>query len=133
MAVIGCLGDIIFSVSSDVVKTLDNMQWSGKARYGTHQRHLRDALTEFVGLDPDGISFDIQLNRNFGADPQAELVKVWKYEREGIPVSLVIGEKAYGKYRWNITDHKAKLTHFDINGKLMIATVSLNLQEYIKE
>ena len=66
MAVIGCLGDIIFSVSSDVVKTLDNMQWSGKARYGTHQRHLRDALTEFVGLDPDGISFDIQLNRNSG-------------------------------------------------------------------
>lgn len=132
MAIIGCLGEIIFTVSSEIVETLDNMQWSGKARYGTHQRHLQNALTEFTGIDPDNISFDITLSRQFGVNPQAELVKIWKYEREGTPVPLTIGEKGYGKYRWNITDHKTKVNHFDINGNVTVATVSLNLQEYLK-
>ena len=132
MAIIGCLGEIIFTVSSDVVETLDNMQWSGKARYSTHQRHLQNALTEFTGIDPDTVSFDITLSRQFGVDPQAELVKIWTYEREGTPVPLTVGEKAYGKYRWNITDHKTKIKYFDINGNAMVATVSLNLQEYLK-
>lgn len=132
MAIIGCLGEIIFTVSSDIVETLDNMQWSGKARYSTHQRHLQNALTEFTGIDPDTVSFDITLSRQFGVDPQAELVKIWTYEREGTPVPLTVGEKAYGKYRWNITDHKTKIKYFDINGNAMVATVSLNLQEYLK-
>lgn len=132
MAIIGCLGEIIFTVSSDVVETLDNMQWSGKTRYSTHQRHLQNALTEFTGIDTDTISFNITLSRQFGVDPQVEIAKIWKYEREGTPVPLTIGEKAYGKYRWSITDHKAKINYFDINGNVMVATVSLNLLEYLK-
>ena len=46
---VGCLGELIFSVSDSLVQTLSNMQWSGSARYATHQRHLKDALTEFAG------------------------------------------------------------------------------------
>ena len=37
MAVIGCLGDIIFEVSEATVRTLDNMVWSGSARYAVHE------------------------------------------------------------------------------------------------
>ena len=40
MAIVGCLGDVIFTVSKDVVRTLDNMVWSGSARYAVHERHL---------------------------------------------------------------------------------------------
>lgn len=129
--VIGCLGDIVFEVSSKKVKTFDNMQWSGSARYAEHQRHLSNALTEFTGLDPDAISFDMVLSVYLGVEPMAELVKLWTHERNGKPLSLVIGDKAYGKYKWTITNHKIKMQNFDKRGNLTGATVSVSLLEYL--
>ena len=76
MAIVGCLGDVIFTVSKDVVRTLDNMVWSGSARYAVHERHLTHALTEYTGLDPDKITFDILLSAELGVDPIAEVVKL---------------------------------------------------------
>ena len=84
---VGVLGDIVFQVSSNVIKTLDNLQWSGSARYGEHSRHLTNALTEFTGIDPDTMSFDMELSAYLGVDPMAELVKIWTYERSGKPLS----------------------------------------------
>lgn len=129
---VGCLGEIVFSVSGNLVQTLNNAQWSGSARYATHQRHLKDALTEFCGLEPDTFSFDMVLSAFLGVNPQTEINKIWQYERSGEALSLVIGNKAYGKYRWNIVSHKAKMQHYDKEGNLLHATVSINLQEYLK-
>ena len=129
---VGCLGEIVFSVSGNLVQTLNNAQWSGSARYATHQRHLKDALTEFCGLEPDTFSFDMVLSAFLGVNPQTEINKIWQYERSGEALSLVIGNKAYGKYRWNIVSHKAKMQYCDKEGNLLHATVSINLQEYLK-
>lgn len=131
MAIIGCLGDVIFTVSRDVVRTLDNMVWSGSARYAIHERHLTHALTEFTGLDPDKINFDILFSAELGVDPIAEVVKLWNIERNSQAVPLTIGTKGYGKYRWNITKHEMKTKTFYANGDVHTATVSVNLQEYL--
>ncbi|MCX4265358.1 MAG: phage tail protein [Firmicutes bacterium] len=130
---VGCLGDIIFQVSDSLVQTLNNAQWNGSARYAAHQRHLQDALTEFCGLEPDTFSFDMVLSAFLGVNPQTEINKIWKYERSGEAVSLVIGSKAYGKYRWSIVSHKAKMQHYDNEGNLLQATVSVSLQEYLQQ
>ena len=71
MAVIGYLGTsaeegLIFEVSSETLETINNMNWSGSARYAVHQRHNTHALTEFVGLDPDKITFDITFLAQLG-------------------------------------------------------------------
>ena len=131
MAIIGCLGDIIFEVSEDTVRTLDNMVWSGSARYAVHERHLTHALTEFTGLDPDKITFDILLSAELGVDPIAEVVKLWNIERSGRAVPLTVGTKGYGKYRWNILKHEMKMKTFYGNGDVHTATVSVSLQEYL--
>lgn len=131
MAIVGCLGDVIFTVSRSVVRTLDNMTWSGSARYATHERHLTHALTEFTGLDPDKITFDILLSAELGVDPIAEVVKLWNIERSGRAVPLTVGTKGYGKYRWNITKHEMKMKTFYKNGDVHTATVSVSLQEYL--
>ena len=94
---VGYLGEIIFTVSDETVETINNFVWSGSARYSTHQRHLTNALTEFVGLDPDKITFDIVVSRFLGVDPYAEVVKIWNYERGGTAIPLTIGTHAYGK------------------------------------
>ena len=130
--VVGCLGEIVFQVSDEIVKTINNMQWSGSVRFATHQRHLQNALTEFIGVDPDKMSFDIDLVEELGADPMVEMVKLWEYERAGEAVPLVIGEKAYGKYRWTILSHKMKTKAHDYIGSVSCVTVSVNLQEYLE-
>ena len=80
MGMIGCLGEMVFTVSEETILTLDNMTWSGSARYATHQRHLTNALTEFTGVDPDKISFEMVLSASMGIDPLQEVVKLWGYE-----------------------------------------------------
>ena len=131
MAIVGCLGDVIFTVSRSVVRTLDNMVWSGSARYAIHERHLTHALTEYTGLDPDKITFDILLSAELGVDPIAEVVKLWNIERSGRAVPLTVGTKGYGKYRWNILKHEMKMKTFYVNGDVHTATVSVSLQEYL--
>lgn len=129
---IGCLGDIAFTVSSSVVRTLDNFQWSGSARYAAHQRHLGRGLLEFTGVDPDKISFDMTLSVQLGASPVRELSKIAKYESKGRTLPLTIGSKAYGTYRWVITGHSVKAKTFDRRGNLSVVVVSVNLQEYAR-
>lgn len=127
---IGCLGDIAFQVSADTMRTISAMTWSGSANYSTHSRHLTDALVEFTGLAPDAISFDVTLSAYWGVSPMADIVKIWDYERSGRALPLVLGSKAYGKYRWVINSHKIKMQTFDGHGNLTSATVSLSLTEY---
>ena len=129
---VGTLGELVFSVSDDTVKTIDNFVWSGSARYSIHQRHLTHALTEFTGLDPDAITFDIVVSTYLGTDPMAEVSKIWGYERAGTAVPLTIGTHAYGKYRWSVVSHKLKAQTYDGQGEITTATISLTLQEYLR-
>lgn len=130
---IGMLGDILFQVSDTVVETIKDAQWSGSARYAIHQRHMTNAKTEYTGIDPDQMSFDIVLSAYLGVNPLTDLVKIFNYERNGTPVPLVIGRKIYGKYRWTITQHSAKFDYYDNEGDVSQCTVSISLQEYLNK
>ena len=131
---VGMLGDIIFEVSSETIRTISNATWGGSAQIATHNRHLTNALTEFVGLDPDNFSFDIVLSVFNGLqDVQESINLIWKYEREGTAVPLTLGEKGYGKYRWNILSHSTKMKHYDRAGNLIDCTVTVQLQEYLRK
>ena len=137
MALIGYLGKsadegIQFIVSREVFRTPKNLKWSGSARYATHERHNTHALTEFTGLDPDRFSFDILLTAEMGVDPLKEVVKIWNYERDSEALGLVIGGKAYGKYRWNIKNHETKIEYTDKAGDMYAVEVTVELLEYLK-
>ena len=101
-------------------------------RYAVHNRHNYHALTEYTGMDPDKITFDILLKAELGVNPLDDIVKIWTYEREGIALALTIGRKGYGKYRWNIVSHNTDFKHTDAMGNPTEATVSLTLQEYLR-
>ena len=38
MAVVGCLGDIVFQVSDEKMETIDKAKWSGSVRYASSLR-----------------------------------------------------------------------------------------------
>ena len=65
-------------------------------------------------------------------DPLKEVVKIWNYERDGEALGLVIGGKAYGKYRWNIVNHETKIEYTDGNGDMYAVEASVELLEYLK-
>lgn len=137
MAVIGYMGEssskgIVFQVSDQMVRTLENFKWSGSVRYSIHNRHNYHALTEYTGMDPDKITFDMQLLAEHGVNPMDEVKRLWKYEREGIAVALTIGTHNYGKYRWNIVSHEMVTKYTDKHGDIAGAVVSVTLQEYLR-
>ena len=137
MANVGYLGKtsqegIAFVVSDQVVRTLQNLKWSGSVRYSTHNRHNYHALTEYTGMDPDKITFEIQLLVEHGVNPVTEINKIWVYEREGTALALSIGTHCYGKYRWNIVSHDVTVKYTDRRGDIAGAVVSLTLQEYLR-
>ena len=63
---------------------------------------------------------------------KGELRIVQRKTSVGISLPLTIGDHAYGKYRWSIVSHKIKFKQFDRVGNVIGATVSVELQEYLR-
>jgi phage protein U len=130
MATIGSLGDIIFSVSRNQVKTFDSLKWDSSAQYATHNRHLKDVLLEYTGTDADKISFSMFFSVFLGVDPMQEITKLLNAERSGRVMRLIIGSKAYGKNKWVITSTSKDLQRYDNKGDLLEAKVNISLMAY---
>lgn len=129
---VGCLGDIPFYVSDEAVQTLTNVQWGGSVQLANHKRHLTDSLTEATGRDADTMSFDVQMSAFLGVNPWNALLKLWDYMRNYVSLPLIIGERAYGKYRWLIKNIKIKMKYYDGAGNMLACDVSVSLTEYQK-
>jgi len=130
MAVIGALGDIIFSVSNKMAYTFDKMKWDSSARYAKHDRVGLETLLEFTGTDADTITFVMYFSVFLGLNPIAEISKLLKAERDGLVMMLVIGPKAYGRHRWVISKSSRSLERFDNSGLLLAAGVNVTLDAY---
>lgn len=130
MAKVGCFGDVVFSVSRSKASVITEMSWGSSAKWATHDRHMQDPELEFMGTDADEIKLKIHLSRFLGVDPMEEMVKLFDYERSGSPQSLIVGNKAYGKYKWVIVSTERTLEERDGHGNLLTADVQLNLRAY---
>lgn len=128
MATIGSLGGIVFSVSTNQVKTFDDLKRSGSAKYASHNRHLKDTLLEFTGNDPDKITFSMNLSVFLGVDPQSEIAALRAAKHAGRIMHLVIGRQSYGN--WVINSLSEDYDRVDNKGNVLIANVSVSLTAY---
>lgn len=129
---IGCLGDIVFSVSSEMVKTFSGLKYSGSANFSEHKRHNTASILEFTGRSPSEISFSVTLSYLLGVKVEDELNKIAAYTKNGNILNLIIGNLRYGSYRWVISKYTVTYKYFDKFGKVVNAEVSLTLKEYCK-
>lgn len=128
---IGSLGDVIFAVSDEEIKTIRDAQWSGKGGWQQHKRHMKMPLPEFVGPELDSFKFNIRISAYLGTkEVMDEIATLLTYEREGKILPLILGEKIYGRYRWTLTSHTVKMNYFDKEGNLTDADLSITLTEY---
>ena len=128
--IVGTLGDIVFETSSRYILTFNNFAQTVSARYATHERHATTALTEFTGIDPESITFDIMLSAYLGVDPAAQIEVLRGYVRNGTTVPLVLGTTVYGEYRWVVTNYKTDPKYFSQSLGWSSITVSVTLKEY---
>lgn len=89
MAEIGTLGDIVFKVSANKVRTFDDLKIDSKTNYAKHTRHLKKPLLEFQYNDADTASLTIYLSAFLGVNPKKMQNKIDKYRKKGKSLRLL--------------------------------------------
>lgn len=130
--IVGSLGDIVFSVSSKMVETLNNLKYTKSANYTGHQRHNGDEMLEYTGRNAAEVSFSITLSYALGVKVEEELKKIDNYTKYGKILKFVLGKQIIGSYRWVIAKYTVTYKQFDKYGEIVTTDVSLSLKEYIQ-
>lgn len=130
---VGSLGDVIFEVSSESVKTFDDLKMQLSAKFAQHDIHGGKGLLEFTGLGPTQLSFKVSLAASLGITPKDELAALREILEKGKAIPFVLDGEPQGWHLWVIEnlseDHKV----LDKVGTLILAEVSLSLKEYIED
>lgn len=126
---IGCLGSTVFNVSADCIKTLTKFTRSGSVSVQKHSRHMQKELPEFVGIDLESISFNIQLSTYLGVSPKDEERALYSQMYKGAVLPFTLGDTYYGLFL--ITKLKSTGEHTDGAGNYQTINMSVTLTEYV--
>lgn len=129
--VIGAFGSVVFEVSSLKVETLRDLKRQSKGRYATHEIIGRKSIVEFLGVEPDEITFQMQLNADLGVDIRAEQRKLLDMLRNGEKHYLVVGGRALGQGQWYLTALDSKVEFTDGQGWTTFMTLDATLREAV--
>lgn len=126
---VGCLGNIIFEVSSSTIRTISAFtNTGGTANYAIHARVGAKELPEFTGLSLDKCEIEIVLSSYLGVNPFTEVRKIKRAKNSGKKMRLVIGNDYYG--RFVITSYEQTATSYDRSKGVTVCTVRISIMEY---
>ena len=126
---IASFGKITFKVTEKEIKIFNDFSISRKARYAAHERINNKPLLQFMGLDADSISFNIQLVQGLTGNVSDDLKKLQDMFKKGEANPLFLGSKKLGSFVIeSISEAYSMMDNF---GNLEIVNVSLSLREYI--
>lgn len=129
---IGTFGNLTFTVSQNAIKTFEDMSWSKTASIATHDRIDRRDLTEFLGMEPDSIEFEMTFSVFLGVNPLKAFAVATKMQENGTAAVLTLGGTVYGSYKWLIQSQAITLKRFDNTGNVLELTTKVKLIEYPK-
>ena len=128
---IGALGNIPFETSSDKTLLLSGLKWDSGMRYAEHMRHNETGMLEYVGKNPDEISFSIKLSAFLGVNPTTMMDRLKSLQSSRKAVKFALGTMLIpGK--WVLTDMKCEMEHFHKDGTLLSVDVGITLREYVE-
>lgn len=126
---IGSYGKITFKVTEKEIKIFNDFSISRKARYVAHERINSKPLLQFMGLDADSISFNMQLVQGLTGDISDDLKTLQDMFKKAEVHPLFLGQKKLGSFV--IESMNEVYSMMDNFGNLEIVNVSLSLREYI--
>jgi len=127
--VIGSLGDTVFEVTPDVIRTFSGASRSVSARYEEHAVHLRKPVSEFTGPDLDEVRFSVRLDEEYGVDVMAEIDRLRDACIAGEVLPLILGDRLV--MDCTLRDVSESWRHVTPSGRVTIATVDVTVLEYV--
>ena len=100
--VIGSLGDVVFEVSSETVKSFDNYKRVNSSRWASHDIIGKKPVKEYLGPGLIEVGFSIKLSVFLGVSPEKELDALRGYCENGEIVKFIINNKPVIDNRWVI-------------------------------
>lgn len=128
---IGALGDIVFIVSDDTLRTFMDFERNTESRWAAHDIHLAKPKSEYLGPGLDTISFSMRFDVTYGINPRKEMNALLELARSGKAVPLVIGGQGLGVNLWKVKSLRQKWIHVDNRGNVLVGEVEVVLEEYV--
>ena len=122
-------GKITFKVTEKEIKIFNDFSISRKARYVAHERINNKPLLQFMGLNADSISFNMQLVQGLTGDVSDDLKTLQDMFKKAEVHPLFLGQKKLGSFV--IESINEVYSMMDNFGNLEIVNVSLSLKEYV--
>ena len=126
---IGSYGKITFKVTEKEIKIFNDFSISRKARYVAHERINNKPLLQFMGLDADTISFNMQLVQGLTGDVSDDLKSLQDMFKKAEVHPLFLGQKKLGSFV--IESMSEAYSMMDNFGNIEMVTINLSLKEYI--
>ncbi len=126
---LGSYGKITFKVTEKEIKIFNDFSISRKARYVAHERINSKPLLQFMGLDADSISFNMQLVQGITGNVSDDLKSLQDMFKKAEVHPLFLGQKKLGSFIIESINEAYKIV--DNLGNLEIVNVSLSLKEYV--
>lgn len=132
MALVGCFGVLIFEVSRRRVHSFDDLKVDNSSRYAQHDVHLQLPILEFTGPGLFEVSFSMNFNTQWNADPFESLSVLRTYNRLGYIAPLLVGYRpiTLGFNMWAVSQVSEEHKWFTRFGELQGASVNVSLKEY---
>ena len=122
-------GKITFKVTENEIKIFNDFSISRKARYVAHERINNKPLLQFMGLEADSISFNMQLVQGLTGDVSDDLKALKNMFTKAEAHPLFLGQKKIGSFV--IESINEAYSMMDNFGNLEIVNVLLSLKEYV--
>lgn len=126
---LGSYGKITFKVTEKEIKIFNDFSISRKARYVAHERINSKPLLQFMGLDADTISFNMQLVQGLTGDVSDDLKSLQDMFKKAEVHPLFLGQKKLGSFVIESINEAYRM--MDNLGNLEIVNVTLSLKEYV--
>lgn len=126
MGNVGSFGQVVFEVSSKVVRTFDNFTCQRRYSYARHDTISGKPALEFTGQTLKEVGFTMLFLSSLGVDPEEEVEKLAAMGESGEAHLLILGDKVYGY--WAIEELDEELKQWLKGGSIHTA-VSLKIVE----
>ncbi|MGG1442165.1 phage tail protein [Brevibacillus laterosporus] len=133
MGQIGSYGSLVFEVSIDKMRPISDLSRSAASRWATHERFGQKPRSEFLGPSLDTIGFTMRFDVRYGMNPKAEMDQLLDWCRSGKAETLIIGGTPFGRDQWVITNIVQKMPVIDGQGRVLVGTADVTLEEYMRE
>jgi phage protein U len=125
---IAVLGDIVFEVSADKVRTWQELTRSGASRWAEHEVYAGKPVSEFLGPGNTQLHLSVRLDIDRGVVPRDELRKLRDARDTGAVLQFTVGGGLVGDFK--IDDLNETYRDISPKGVLRIAIVGIALKEY---